>query len=280
MSDYSFYNTLKYKLTLCVSTSVFFYLFLLFFLPFGVDNYNANHEYTASFLLDLFVFFSVVLIFSLLNEFVLRRFIVKNTSLKTIMFWNLWTFYLLASVVFLAYNFQGNWHDFVFKSYLEFLINVPMVIIFPVVGTFFYFKYRSLQYQMEHILTSKEEFIDTNQLIHFKGEGNKDQITLSISSFLYGEAQDNYVELHYVEQNKLKKFLIRSSLNNLTKSIDNTIIVRCHRSYMVNLLHVKSIKYLNKVTILSLSPFDSLIRVSKSYKDVVLDKLHTIKNFK
>ena len=278
-NDFSFYNSSKYKFTLSIVTSVFFFFFLLFFLPFGVDNYDPNHEFTLTFFTDLSFFFFVVLVFSLFNEFILRPIFLKSISLRTIILWNLWTFYLLASILFVAYNYQGNWHDFVFQSYLGFLVDVPMVLIFPTVGTFFFFRYRALQHQIEHIVTSKENSINSDQLITFKGEGNKDQITLSISNFLYGIAQDNYVELYYVEQNELKKFLIRSYLNNLVESINNPVIVRCHRSYMVNLFHVQSIKHANNAMLLYLSPFDSPIRVSKSYKGSVLEQLHLLKDF-
>ncbi len=48
-----------------------------------------------------------------------------------------------------------------------------------------------MQYQIEHILTTKERFLDENQLIEFNGQGSKDQITLSLGNFLYGHLVEN-----------------------------------------------------------------------------------------
>lgn len=278
-NDLAFYNTPKYKLSLCLVTAVFFYGFIIFFLPFGVDNYNPNHEYTFKFLLEIFYFLIPLFAFLALNEFVLRPLFFKQASLKKVVLWSIWTLSLLATVIFLTYNYLGNWHDFLLSSYLGFLRDVSMVLLFPMIGTFFFFRFRSLQNQMEHILTTKEEFVDTGQLIQFKGVGSKDQITLSSSNFLYGRAQDNYVELVYLEQGQLKKFLMRTTLGNLVSSVNNMAIVRCHRSYMVNLLHVNSIKGGNQDIILYLAPFDSSVPVSKSFKSEVINNLRSLKNF-
>ena len=196
------------------------------------------------------------------------------------MLWSIWTFLLVGTVVFYTYNWLGNWHDFRFKSYLGFIINCSSVLIFPLVGTFFFFRYQSLQQHIDHILTNKEVLPETDQMIAFIGQGSKDRITLSADIFLYGRARDNYVELYYLEQQKLTKFLIRASLSNLIKSIDHPAIVRCHRSYMLNLSHVKAIKGGRSEISLYLAPFDTVIPVSKSYKESVMTSLKSLKDFK
>jgi hypothetical protein len=277
--NFSFYNTLRYKLSLSFSLAIFFFFFIIFFLPFGVDNYNPNHQYTFVFFLEIFYFFVPLLAFSLLNEIVLRPLIFKEVSSKKIIFWSIWTLFLLSTVVFITYNILGNWHNFKLSSYLEFLIQVPVVLLFPIVGVFFFYRYRSLQYLIEHILTTKERILDENQLIKFIGQGSKDQITLSLANFLYGKAQDNYVELCFLEKEELKTFLIRSSLSNLSESINNAAIIRCHRSYMVNLLHVSAIKGGAQEMTLNINPFDFTIPVSKSYQNSTIETLHKIKNF-
>jgi len=278
-NSFSFYDTSKYKISLSFSLSIFFYCFIIFFLPFGVDNYNPNHQYTFDFFLEFFYFFVPLLTFSLLNELILRPFVFKEATFKKIILWSIWTLFLLSTIIFITYNILGNWHNFKLGSYLEFLVQVPVVLLFPLVGTFFFFRFRSLQYQIEHILTTKERFLDENQLVEFKGQGSKDQITLTLVNFLYGKSQDNYVELYYLENEQLKKFLIRSPLSKLSKSINNSVIVRCHRSYMVNLLQVTAVKGGNNEMTLNIDHFDTIITVSKSYQDSTLESLHKIKNF-
>ena len=278
-NDLSFYNTTRYKLLLCICIGLFFYLFLIFFLPFGIDNYNPNHEYTLAFLLEISKFAAGILVLSVINEIVLRPLFIKRASLKAVVLWSLWTMVLLSSLTFYIYNYLGNWHDYSVQSYLGFLINTSSVLLFPIIGVFFFFRYRSLQYEIEHFLTTKENNIDAEQLISFKGQGTKDQITLKASSFLYGRAQDNYVELYYLEQQQLKKFLIRSSLQKLIDTISFKPISRCHRSFIANLLQVKSVKGANHEMTLFLDPFDTMVPVSKSYKELIMKRLRELKNF-
>ena len=277
--NFSFYNTSQYKIALSYSIAIFFYCFIIFFLPFGVDNYNPNHEYTPDFLLEIFIFSIPLFLGSLLNEFVLRPLVFKEASLKKIIFWNVWTLLFLSSIVFLSYNMLGNWHDFRLVSYLGFLVDVSAVFIFPMAGVFFFYRYRSLQNQIAHSVTTKNSTIDESLLVNFKGQGSKDQIMLSLGNFRYGQAQDNYVELVYVENEELKKFLLRTSLSNLSDSLSNSVIVRCHRSYLVNLLQVHAVTGGSSEIKLHIKAVDAPIPVSKSYREATLQNLHKIKNF-
>ena len=278
-NGFLFYNTLKYKISLSFTISIFFYCFIVFFLPFGVNNYNPNHQYTFAFFLEIFYFFIPLLAFSLLNEVIFRPLIFKEITLKKIILWSIWSLISLSTIVFITYNVLGNWHDFKLSSYIEFLIQVPVVLLFPIISVFFFFRYRNLQNQIEHILTTKERFLNENQLIEFKGQGSKDQISITLGNFLYGKSQDNYVELFYLENEQLKKFLIRSSLSNLSTSINNLVIVRCQRSYMVNLLQVTAVKGGNNEMTLNIDHFNITIPVSKSYLHPTIETLREIKNF-
>lgn len=277
--DLSFYSTSKYKLTLCLSMALFFSLFMLFFLPFGVSNYDPNHHYTADFLFFIGLISGIMFVVSLFNEFLLRPFILRRINFQRIVIWSLWTLILLSSVNFMTYNAIGDWHDFHLKSWLEFILNCSTVLVFPLVGTFFFFRYKSLQRQFHHVLTNVAARVDATQLITFEGQGNNDRIVLSVSTFQYARAQDNYVELYYLEGEKMAKFLIRASLSSLSKSISILAIARCHRSYMVNLYHVKSAKGGNSDLRLYLDPFDTEIPVSRSYRDAIMNDLKAVKSF-
>lgn len=273
--DYTFYDTLEYKLVLSLSLGVFFYLFMLFFLPFGVDNYDPNHEYSPEFLVEMSFFAIPLLVVSLLNEFLLRPLIFKNATLVKIIFWSVWTLFLMSSLMFIIYNYLGNWHDFRLGSYLEFLVQLPAVLLFPMTGVFFYFQYRSLRHQYHHILNTPESSntAANNPLLHFKGAGNRDEISLSASAFLYGRAQDNYVELYHLKDGEERKFVMRATLSKLSETIRDEKICRCHRSFLVNLRHVKMIKGGPNDTTLTLSPLDHLIPVSRTYRKEILELL-------
>lgn len=276
--DLSFYDTKQYKLTLSICFAVFFYVFMIVFLPFGVDNYDPNHEYDFVFLKEMTYFALPLFVTSLINEFLLRPLIFRKASVQKVILWSLWTLFLMSTLLFFIYNYLGNWHDLRLSSYLEFLLQLPAVLIFPMAGVFFYFQYRSLQDRFEHYeLRSPPSYATEERLLTFKGAGSKDQITLSATCFLYGQAQDNYVELYYLEHEQEKKFVMRATLKQLTDSTDHPAITRCHRSYMVNLTKVKTVKGTKQDTTLYLAPNDTAVPVSRSYLKDTLEQLQKMR---
>lgn len=277
--DLSFYNSIRYKVALSVVISIFFYAFMIIFLPFGVSNYNPNHEYTAEFLIAIGIFMVVTFVVSLLNELLLRPFIFKAVTFRNIVLWSIWTFILLGLVNFFVYNIQGNWHDFHLWSAFMFVINCASITIFPVVGTFFYFRYQALREKFHHELNNRDSRTDPDQLISFSGQGVNDQITLSLADFIYGQAQDNYVELHFILNNNPAKKLIRASLSQLAGDTAGTGIIRCHRSYLVNLYHVRAITGNSSGYKLTVNHIDVPLPVSKSYQEETMTYLRQVKNF-
>ncbi|MDX1478979.1 MAG: LytTR family DNA-binding domain-containing protein [Saprospiraceae bacterium] len=277
--DLSFYNSRRYGLTLAVVMAVFFYLFLIFFLPFGVSNFDPDHQYTIEFLLEISHFLGITLVAGLVNELVVKPAVLKRVSTRTIIAWSIWTLLLLGMANFLTYNILGNWHDFHFSSAVMFVVNCSTVLIFPLVGTFFYFRYRSLQEKIDHFQSGTRTNLDVEQLITFAGAGAKDKIALSVSTFLYVRAHDNYAAIHYLEQGRPVRQLIRASLGGLMESITHEAVVRCHRSYLVNLVHVQAVKGGKKTMTLYVGPASTPVPTSNSYRQVVREGLHRLKHF-
>ena len=198
---------------------------------------------------------------------------MKKTSVRNILLWNLWSLFLLSTVIFITYNYLGNWHDFLFTSFLGFQRDVTGVLLFPLLGTFFFYRYRNLEDQIHQLIIANDKSETRHQLLTFRGQGNKEQIILSISDFLYGKAQDNYVALYFLEGEKIRKVLLRSTLCRLVESIGHRSIVRCHRSYMVNLTRVRAIKHTDRHMNLSLDTSHYQIPISKSYQQTILSEL-------
>lgn len=276
--DLHFYIERDYKLALTFSIASFFYVFVLFFLPFGVNNYDPNHHYTFSFFLEIFFLVVIIGVFTFLNEFYIKPFVVKTVSVKIIILWTLWTFVLLSTATFFAYNLLGNWHDLKLSSFLSFIPNCSSVFIFPTAGVFFYFRQKNLEEKIEEVyyLIEKPKLVE--QLVTFSGQGMNDQISLTLSNFLYGMAQDNYVQLYYKKDSEIKRFLIRSSLTKLLSTIKNPSIIRCHRSYIVNLQKVETVRGgLNDLHI-TITNSKLEIPVSKTYREAALKGLKDIRN--
>ncbi|MEJ1241967.1 LytTR family DNA-binding domain-containing protein [Chryseolinea sp. T2] len=59
-------------------------------------------------------------------------------------------------------------------------------------------------------------------------------LTISTDQLLYVEADDNYATFHWIADGALQTRMLRGNLKNIEAQLDSPRIVRCHRSYLVN----------------------------------------------
>jgi DNA-binding LytR/AlgR family response regulator len=95
-----------------------------------------------------------------------------------------------------------------------------------------------------------------------------------LDNLIYIDSADNYATIHYINKERIANFLIRNSLKwmeeNLTKE---TPLVRCHRSYIINLDKVKVLRKTKAGIFMELDALNAPdIPVSKTYYDRVMEK--------
>ncbi|WP_195938562.1 LytR/AlgR family response regulator transcription factor [Romboutsia sp. 1001713B170131_170501_G6] len=94
-------------------------------------------------------------------------------------------------------------------------------------------KYESLK---ENIINCIKEVDIKNKYIIVKEQGN--QIKLDINEITYVEVQKETIIIHTLNE----VYKTKGTMNNIEKEIDCSRFFRCHKSFLVNLEHVKSIK--------------------------------------
>jgi TolB-like protein/DNA-binding LytR/AlgR family response regulator len=62
----------------------------------------------------------------------------------------------------------------------------------------------------------------------------KEDLQLDLNKLLCIEAQENYTRIVWIENEKVLEKLLRITLKKLEDQINDTAIVRCHRSYIIN----------------------------------------------
>ena len=91
----------------------------------------------------------------------------------------------------------------------------------------------------------KEEHLTEAQkkaYIQIFDEKGKMQLSVRRENLLFMEAADNYVNVWYINNNTPKKMMIRSTMKKIQLQMEGTNVLRCHRSYMINLDHVKVLR--------------------------------------
>jgi DNA-binding LytR/AlgR family response regulator len=92
---------------------------------------------------------------------------------------------------------------------------------------------------------------------------------------MFIKSEDNYVQIHYMDKGKTKKFILRSSMRALEESLAKHGLVRCHRSYFINPAFIR-IVHRDEVGLivadLNQDGYES-IPISRKYQDVIMKLL-------
>lgn len=114
-----------------------------------------------------------------------------------------------------------------------------------------------------------------NQQIPFLDEYGKEKISLRLEDILFLESSDNYVDIYYLNGEQLEKYVLRNTLKKLEESLSKHAIIRCHRSFMVNLINVLAKHKKGKGLELELRSYPKhKIPVSQRYLSEVEKELH------
>lgn len=87
-----------------------------------------------------------------------------------------------------------------------------------------------------------EEQVDSASLLKFYDEYKKLRFVIASEAVIFLKSEENYVQIHYLDNSKPKKFVLRSSMRALEEQMSRHGLVRCHRSYFINPDHVKMIR--------------------------------------
>lgn len=98
------------------------------------------------------------------------------------------------------------------------------------------------------------------------GENEGEKLQLDLTQLLFLESSANYVSIAYEIDGVLEKKLFRSSLSNMQKQlVSHNGVIRCHRSYIINLNRVTAVSGNAQGFQLSLPLFVETIPVSRKY---------------
>ena len=151
--------------------------------------------------------------------------------------------------------------------------NTALILLIPYIITILFFEWQDKKMSFEKLL---KQISNKSNFISFKDEKGIIRMTIKTTDLLYLESYDNYVIIHYKSELKSKTYLIRNTLKGFEKDLIDFPLLRCHRSYMVNINHVKMLKReKGNVKLLIDNTEQNIIPVSKTYIEMVLKTLNT-----
>ncbi len=114
-----------------------------------------------------------------------------------------------------------------------------------------------------------------NPRMRFYDDRHNLKIVLTEDAILYISAEENYVNIFYTENGKLRNYVLRSSMKAIDALCQDHGLVRCHRSFFINPRHVKVLrKDREGIVYAELDAGDIMhIPVTKRYYDRVSEML-------
>lgn len=123
-------------------------------------------------------------------------------------------------------------------------------------------------------LSEQEMLEQSEQTERYNFYDEKGDLKLSVKSQMlyYLEGADNYVLIHYISGDKKERMMIRNTLKNIEWRFHDRGLVRCHRSYIVNVSMIKLLKRIEGEVFLDFGDNRiGNIPVSKGYGDKVIE---------
>lgn len=251
-------------------TAAFALVFINVYEPFGVNVWFKITRWQLLLYSSLITLTGVLIV-------VLSRVVMYYLSRRRKL--NTWQYLLwvLAEIIlmalFYAFYIKLILHDTrFFPDLIKLSIqNTSLLLLLPYSLSWLYFSWKDKNQALEQ-LTHEPVITDiSKKMIPFADEKGVLRFSVKMDNLLYLEASDNYVSIYYLNQQKVARFMLRNTLKNLEDGLDEKVLVRCHRSFMVNCEKVRVIRREKEGVRLELDlPVPRDIPVTKTYLENVM----------
>lgn len=252
-----------------IFTTVFAFVFINIYKPFG-----SQHWYNIT-QLQFFLFSGLLvlqgMIVVLLSRIALFR--IKRNSQITIRGYAL----MVALEIIVMAAFYATYEKLIVKDVRSFFIlwyvaggNTSLILLIPYLISSLYFAWDDKRHKFEKLLREKR---GNNPIpfISFYDEKDALRLTIKTADLFYIESCDNYVTLHYTDGNQIKKYLLRNNLKHMEGVLAKYPVIRCHRSFMVNISQIKVIRKGKKGYEIEMNmPGKCILPVTKTYESDVI----------
>ena len=268
-----YYITGKNTVIQIVFTTVFAYAFIILYKPFGAGEWYDVSWWVFSLASGILVVSGMLVVLTSR----LFMFWIKRIRQITILYYALM---IAGEIIFMAvlYVMLERWAlkngMRPFATHVYFAVqNTALILLIPYLISVLFFEWQEKKMSLEKLI---KQISRKAYFISFKDEKETLRLTLKTNDLIFLEASDNYVVIHYESDGKTKSYLIRNTLKQFEKDLTDFPLLRCHRSYMVNINHVKMMKREKGIVQLVMDNIGQhAIPVSKTYAENVFKILNS-----
>ena len=268
---YPFYANSRQAWLLDLAISVFIAFFCIVFQPFGLDQLPSPLRFWVC-----AGYGAVTFLITAINMVVLPQIFPNILSEKvwTVYKEVIWVCWMIFTIATANYFYSGLFFDFDPGWGLFFMVqrSTAVIALIPAIGVIFFkqlYMYKKYIHEAErmnqHLFHSLHDFDEQKDVIVIKSKNGKESIEITLEQLLCITATGNYIEVYYSTNTGTAKELFRNKISTVYEQLKGLRgIIRCHRTHIVNLNHVKGVQGNSQGYKLEVNGMDGLIPVARS----------------
>lgn len=211
---------------------IFFFAFLLIYRPMDAQQLFDNLHFGVHITLISCIILGSTILLRLLYYFLPMR---LNYTLY--IFWCLgemiFMSFFVALYIWLMLRRPLPYYEFLTVAFQ--LVSLTLVIPYVILAL----SLRVYEYHEKSLIANEPL---SHKRMRFYDQKHNLKLVLVPHTLLYISSDENYVNIYYVENDKLRSYVLRSSMKSIEEMCVENGLVRCHRSYLINPLHVKVLR--------------------------------------
>ncbi|MBU8893013.1 MAG: LytTR family transcriptional regulator [Bacteroidales bacterium] len=273
-------NSFKIELSRLFMISFGVFLFILFFQPFPLEmlDYDSRLLFVTGF--GAITFLLACLVFILLPLSIPKWFNINEWESDPPIILSILFMVTMAT----SYAFYIRYVGLVLLT-LYVMFKIVLVCLLPLIILIILYKNRALeriigilQEQNKYYFSKIGEYekIGEDEEIDITSNNKSDKLTLKYKNIISIKSADNYTEIYYLENDSVEKKLIRNTLKNIESQLaDQRSFIRCHRTRIVNILHIdKPVRSYSGYS-LKMNYLEERVPVSRQYLMQVKEAIST-----
>jgi len=251
-------------------TTVFAYFFINVYQPFGSKDWYAVSWWMFSMVSGLIVIAGMLVVLaSRLIMFAVKRYRPVSVRYYALM---IASEIIMKGALYTVVERLALVDETPFVPALIIAVqNTSLILLIPYLISTLFFAWWEKKVSLETLIS---QLRSKRQFIPFHDENETLKLSIKIQDLVFLEAADNYVIIHFKSGHTQKRFLLRNTLKNLERQLEGWPLLRCHRSFMVNIDQIKMLKRGHNQFSLWLDESGSIsVPVSKGYIPKVTNAL-------
>ncbi|MBR6508890.1 MAG: LytTR family transcriptional regulator [Paludibacteraceae bacterium] len=240
----SYFNTKRNIWLLLWVTAIFGEMFILFFQPVQCRTW-VDSDWK-------FLLWVTIVVLTAVSVIAMSRTIMYHYAKRHKISYLDYAIWIVAEVMAIAgvyasfpivamRSFAAEWDLTLFYLFKEALFATSFTLLIPYAFVILWMVVKDRGAQIVRLQARQPRVVEEvpEEMYNFYDEKGELKLSAKPNMVYFIEAADNYIMVYYLNAGKLEKLMIRNSLKNIEWRFRDKGLVRCHRSFIVNIRLVK-----------------------------------------